>query len=81
MCINITRGLLHQLAFMAEATMISVCWTADNLEALVKTFKFIELAAGHMLAITNLAICVNLALVIMVSCQCKEVLLVVLYIV
>eukprot|EP00903_Cladosiphon_okamuranus_P012715 g11887.t1 len=58
-------GLLHQLAFMAEATMISVCWTAGNLDGLIKAFKFLELAAGHMLAITNLAICVNLALVIM----------------
>lgn len=60
-------GLLHQLAFMAEATMISVCWTGESLVGLVKTFKFVELAAGHMLAITNLAVCVNLALVIMVS--------------
>eukprot|EP00752_Nemacystus_decipiens_P005588 g5057.t1 len=58
-------GLLHQLAFMAEATMILVCWTGENLEALAKTLKFVELAAGHMLAITNLAICVNLALIIM----------------
>ncbi|CAN0049687.1 unnamed protein product [Ectocarpus sp. 13 AM-2016] len=58
-------GLLHQLIFMTEATMISVCWAGDSLTALIKTLKFFELASSNMLAITNLAICINLALIVM----------------
>ncbi|CAB1108949.1 unnamed protein product [Ectocarpus sp. CCAP 1310/34] len=50
---------------MTEATMISVCWAGDGLTALIKTFEFFELAASNMLAITNLAICINLAQIIM----------------
>ncbi|CAM9367049.1 unnamed protein product, partial [Hapterophycus canaliculatus] len=60
-----SSGLLHMLAFMAETTMISVCWAGDNLIGLIKVFKFLELASSNMLAVTNLAICVNLALIIM----------------
>ncbi|CAM9965227.1 unnamed protein product, partial [Ectocarpus sp. 4 AP-2014] len=48
-----------------QATMISVCWTGANLIKLIKTFKFLELASVNMLAMTNLAICINLALVVM----------------
>lgn len=47
--------------------MISVCWTGANLLKLIKTFKFLELVSVNMLAMTNLAICMNLALVVMVS--------------
>lgn len=47
--------------------MVSVCWIDSNIEGFVKFVKYVELAAGNMLAITNLAICVNLALIITVS--------------
>lgn len=47
--------------------MILICWTGSNLEGLVKTFKFLELASSNMLAITNLAVCINLALIVSVS--------------
>ncbi|CAM9299194.1 unnamed protein product, partial [Hapterophycus canaliculatus] len=57
-------GMIHQLAAMAEMTMILICWTEDNLEALIKTFKFLELASSNMLAMTNLAVCINLALIV-----------------
>ena len=59
-------GLLHQLVFVAESSMISVCWTSDNLIGLIKFFKFIQQASSNMYAITNLATCVNLALIIAV---------------
>lgn len=62
-----TSGLLYQLLILMQATMISVCWTGANLIKLIKTFKFLELASVNMLAMTNLAICMNLALVVMVS--------------
>ncbi|CAN0081639.1 unnamed protein product [Ectocarpus sp. 12 AP-2014] len=58
-------GLLYQLLILMQATMISVCWTGANLIKLIKTFKFLELASVNMLAMTNLAICINLALVVM----------------
>ncbi len=47
--------------------MITVCWVQSNLAGFIKTIKYIELAAGNMLAITNLAICVNLSFIILVS--------------
>lgn len=47
--------------------MITCCWTESNLEGFIKTTKYIELAASKMLAITNLAICINLALIVSVS--------------
>lgn len=46
--------------------MVTVCWAGKNLEALIKTVKFIELASSHMLALTHLAICINLALIVSV---------------
>ena len=56
-----------ELGYVIEDLMISVCWTESNLAGFIKTIKYIELAASNMLAITNLAICVNLALIVMVS--------------
>ncbi|CAN0278088.1 unnamed protein product [Ectocarpus sp. 6 AP-2014] len=58
-------GLLHQLFIQTEATMVLVCWAGSNVTGFVKALKFLELVASNMLAITNLAICANLALVIM----------------
>lgn len=46
--------------------MVSLCWTGHHLEAFIKTIKFIELCSANMLAITNLAIAVNLALIVKV---------------
>ncbi|CAB1120866.1 unnamed protein product [Ectocarpus sp. CCAP 1310/34] len=45
--------------------MISVCWAGESLATFIKTLKFLELFASNMLAITNLAICVNLALIVL----------------
>ena len=47
--------------------MISVCWAGGNLVDFIMALKFFELAASNLLAITNLAISVNLALIVMVS--------------
>ncbi|CAM9834239.1 unnamed protein product [Ectocarpus fasciculatus] len=58
-------GALYQFLILMQATMISVCWAGGNLLNLIKFLKFLELASANMLAITNLAICVNLALVVM----------------
>lgn len=63
----INSGLLIGLCFCVEDMMVSVCWTGRNLEGVIKALKFIELAAANMLAITNLAICVNLSLIVVVS--------------
>ncbi|CAM9211130.1 unnamed protein product, partial [Hapterophycus canaliculatus] len=57
-------GFLIGLCFCVEDMMLSVCWVERNLEGFIKTLKFIELAASNMLAITSLAICVNLALIV-----------------
>ena len=60
-------GLVLQLGFVVENMMVTLCWVQDDVEGLVKTLKFVELAAGNMMAITSLAICVNLALIVLVS--------------
>ncbi|CAM9379811.1 unnamed protein product [Ectocarpus fasciculatus] len=57
-------GLLYELMIMAQATMISVCWVGTHLEGFIKALKFLEQASSNMLAVTNLAVCINLALVV-----------------
>eukprot|EP00752_Nemacystus_decipiens_P002662 g2490.t1 len=57
-------GLVAGLGVVAENAMVTLCWTGSEVEGLIKTLKFIELSASNMYAITNLAICVNLALVV-----------------
>ena len=57
------------VGYLIESMMISVCWAERDLEGYIKTLKFVQFAASHMLAITNLAICVNLALIVSVSQQ------------
>lgn len=60
-------GLVVGLGSLVEEVMITVCWTGSNLVGFMKALKYIELCAFNMFALTNLAICVNLALVISVS--------------
>lgn len=54
------------LGYLVEDAMVTVCWTDSNLVGFVKALKYIELSAFNLFAVTNLAICVNLALVVMV---------------
>lgn len=56
-----------ELGLALENLMITLCWVQRNLTGLIKTIKYVELAAGNMLAITNLAICVNLSFIVLVS--------------
>eukprot|EP00903_Cladosiphon_okamuranus_P012468 g11677.t1 len=57
-------GLVAGLGQLVEDAMISVCWTGSNLEGFIKALKFMELSSFNMFAVTNLAINVNLALVV-----------------
>lgn len=66
-CTAVHSGLVAQLGYLVEDAMVSVCWTGSNLEGFIKALKFIELSAFNMFAVTNLAICINLALVASVS--------------
>eukprot|EP00752_Nemacystus_decipiens_P008409 g7519.t1 len=59
-------GLIAGLGYLVEDSMVTVCWTGSEVEDFVKAMKFVELSAINMFAITNLAICVNLALIISV---------------
>ena len=61
-----------ELGFLVENMMVTLCWVKNNVGGLVKAIKFMELAAGNMLAITNLAICINLALIVLVSILAGE---------
>lgn len=64
-------GLVHLLASHIMAEMLLNCWFDPGLVNFVKFIKFMELAGGNMLAATNVAICVNLALIVHVSVSGK----------
>ncbi|CBN78245.1 hypothetical protein Esi_0005_0057 [Ectocarpus siliculosus] len=57
-------GAVLGLSYLTEDVMVSSCYAASNLLGLIKFIKFLELAAANMLAITNLGICINLALIV-----------------
>eukprot|EP00752_Nemacystus_decipiens_P002663 g2491.t1 len=57
-------GLVAGLGVIVESAMVALCWTGSEVEGLIKTLKLIELSASNMYAITNLAICINLALIV-----------------
>eukprot|EP00752_Nemacystus_decipiens_P002664 g2492.t1 len=57
-------GLVAGLVVLVEGTMVSACWTGSNVEGLMRALKYIGLSAFNMYAITNLAICINLALIV-----------------
>ena len=59
-------GLVAGLGYLVEDELVSVCWAGSNLAGFIKALKFIELSAFNMFAVTNLAICINLAFVISV---------------
>ena len=65
--ILLSSGLLLGSCYLVEGMMVKICWATSNVEGFMKFMKFVELAASNMLAITNLAICVNLALIVWVS--------------
>eukprot|EP00752_Nemacystus_decipiens_P002666 g2494.t1 len=57
-------GLVAGMVVLAEGTMVAACWTGREFEGLMRALKFIGLTAFNMYAITNLAICINLALIV-----------------
>ncbi|CAM9954378.1 unnamed protein product [Ectocarpus fasciculatus] len=58
-------GMIWNLSFMMEDMMVTVCWAGSGAIHLIKTVKFITFASSHMLSLTNLVICVNLALIVL----------------
>ncbi|CAN0497251.1 unnamed protein product, partial [Ectocarpus sp. 12 AP-2014] len=57
-------GLVWGLCLVVEDMMVTVCWTESDLIGFIKAVKFIEYVSSNMMAITHLAICVNLALIV-----------------
>lgn len=57
-------GLVHQISELIMAEMVLLCWSKTELLILIKSLKFLEVVGGNMLAVTNVAICVNLALIV-----------------
>ena len=60
-------GVVMSLGFAIDNMMVTVCWANSKAEGFLRTMKFVEMTSSNMLAITNLAICVNLALIVSVS--------------
>lgn len=58
---------MHQISELIMAEMVLLCWSKTELLILIKSLKFLEVVGGNMLAVTNVAICVNLALIVSVS--------------
>lgn len=65
--LNTTSGLVHLLSGIALAQMVLNCWIGEEFLSLVKALKFLEQAGSNLVAVTNLAICANLALIVHVS--------------
>lgn len=67
-------GLVHLLAGMVVEQMVLLCFLEARYLNFLKFVKFLELLGGNMLATTNLAICINLALIVRVSLDsdCEE---------
>ena len=57
---------MYQVSQLISGTMVYVCWVDKQQLPYIWILKFIEQTATNMLAITNLAICVNLALIVLV---------------
>lgn len=55
---------MHLLASLVLAQLVVDCFVGAGVLNLVRTMKFAELAGANMLALTNVAICVNLALIV-----------------
>lgn len=61
---------MHLLANLALERMVLLCWLDGSMEIIVRLLTFVELVGVNMLAATNVAICVNLALIVRVSSPC-----------
>ena len=57
------------VGLVVDDMMISICWLSGKAEGFLMAIKYLELTASNMLAVTNLAISVNLALIVLVSCR------------
>lgn len=57
---------MYEVSQVISGTMVYVCWADKEQLPYIWILKFIEQTATNMLAITNLAICVNLALIVSV---------------
>lgn len=61
---------MYEVSQVISGTMVYVCWVNEADIPIIWILKFIEQTATNMLAVTNLGICVNLALIVSVSaCQ------------
>lgn len=58
---------MHLLSGIVLAQMVLNCWVGDGVLAVVKALKFLELVGSNLVAVTNLAICSNLAFIVHVS--------------
>lgn len=63
----ICSGLAHLLAGKIMEQMVLLCYIDARFLNAFKFLKFLELAGGNLLAVTNLAICINLAQIVRVS--------------
>lgn len=58
---------MHLLSGIVLTQLVLNCWLGAELLNLIKTIKFLELAGSNLVAVTNLVICANLALIVHVS--------------
>lgn len=65
--VTCVSGLVLLLAEGALAEIVLLCWGKFELVIVIKTIKIIGMMGGNMLAVTNVAICANLAFIVHVS--------------
>lgn len=66
-CVTRFSGLVLLLAEGALAEMVLLCWGKSELSFVIKAIKLVGMMGGNMFAVTNVAICANLAFIVHVS--------------
>ena len=55
---------MHLLSGVVVTQMVLNCWVKEDLLGLIKALKFTEQTGSNLVAVTNFAICANLALIV-----------------
>lgn len=57
---------MNQLTQLVTSLMVMLCWSKEEALGFIKFVKFWQQTGSNMMAVTNLAICMNLALIVSV---------------
>lgn len=65
--VGMSSGLMHLLFETILEQLVLNCWLRAGMLDLFKSLRFVVNVSANMIAVTNVAICINLALIVYVS--------------